>query len=436
MHYRLRAKIGRCLILCMAIVLCMWLSPESRAGCPNPNWSNSVLEVATDPGVACSTLSDVIIEANLDGSYTVTIIKDSTNNAAPFFGYLWTQPGVVLDEVKIQNDSTNTLRLAITGENASLLNAPLEIGAIRSIGTGSGLVEIIGLDCRGDVGDIEGNVLSTMTILGDLVGDISVTRTSNNAGGTWQGPNVIEGDILGDVFVEIRLVANATVSVRGSVDLTPPAAVRLNGGIGIGAVFEASEINARISAFNVAGRIRTTTDFGGSGDFNGDLRITNTLTKDGSVEIGGALGTNGRIRLLNDLGDCVATQGPIQGRISINHEGAVVPINAWLGEVRVNVTDFADPLSGTVIDEEYLTPACELGNGTAQDAIGSVGVAPFMLHLGDSVPAFNSNRVFTAAAEPADFELRHYGAIQLDVTPGVSVQLQRQAICDNQSPNW
>ena len=142
-------------------------------------------------------------------------------------------------------------------------NAPFEIREIKRTGTGSGRLQITALDCNGDVGTIDTNVLIDVDVLGDLAGNITLSVTSTGAGGTWQGNNTIGGDLLGSVLVEQSVIADTTISVHGAITMTPPSAVRLNGGMGTNSILEASEINARISAFNVAGRIRTTTDFGG-----------------------------------------------------------------------------------------------------------------------------------------------------------------------------
>ncbi|MFG0292062.1 MAG: hypothetical protein ACF8MJ_02795 [Phycisphaerales bacterium JB050] len=360
------------------------------------------------------------------------LYKNANSTAADFNGYVWTDR--VINTLTVANDSDRLMFVRVQGDNGSFLDSPPLIRDIGMAGSGTGRVVLVDLQCQGDVGDVTVNAISGMIIGGDLYGDLQCLKRADAQsvlqGGGWEGTtNIISGDVLGNITLENAVLSGANIRIDGSLGsgvLT--SEIDVNGGFYAGSTFQCGEVNAKIIANQVRGRFLTTTTSGESGDFNGEFIITDSLLADASIEIGGALTSSGIIRFLPDFDNCVApNDGPIKGRISINHENTLTPGTAWLGSVRVGTT-YGSPASGTLIAPEYTASACSIGGG-------SVGEAPFLTHIDDSIPLFGTNRTFTTSTEPAIFDLRHYGGVSISGS-GVSVRLERQAICDDSSPTW
>ena len=329
----------------VALAVVLWLTPVSAANGFLPcNQDNGVIIEAFD-GRDCTSFTSSINLDPMTGELTVVVTQISNAD----FSRLRIRSNQFIDAIiiNIPDGIVQTVQVVV-GAGLGTTDTPNGIGAIVRVGTGTGVAVIEGLFSDGDVGLIDFNNMQQVQINGD-VGQISLVQTATGPGGVWSGnDNVIDGDLLGNVFIEDSIQAGTVIDVTGSLGTSSsPIIFDANGGFYANSVFRCSEVNAQVIAGEIRGRFRTTTEFGGSGDLNGDLVLARLL-ENATIEIGGALTANGTIRFTPGFGTCGMNDGPIRGRVTINHENTLTPGTAWLGSVLIDTT-FSIPGSGILL---------------------------------------------------------------------------------------
>jgi hypothetical protein len=234
-------------------------------------------------------------------------------------------------------------------------------GTATFTGVASG--STIGVGPYGDLAgtlSITGNVVGTIDVDTDVTSDGEISITGNASGAV-----NIDGDLSGEI--DIDGTVSGTIDVRGIVD--SGADIFIDG--------------------DVSG------DIGVDGDLEGDIRlgeqlVTTDLLADGSIDIGGALGTNGRIIvwgacvgdiiIADDTGtnSLIACYGGLHeepgppvdpGRIIVNNGRGDYDHN---GTIHVGQAGVSDPLLDVTFDGYIMITDDTSGKGG--DNLGTIRV--------------------------------------------------------------
>ena len=275
---------------------------------------------------------------------------------------------------------------------------------------------------KGDVGDIRITDLIDFQVDGNVTGTIDMldkangTLTGSNIGVTGFGTIKVTGNVLGNILVPFGFIKDLVV--QGSLgDPSAPAGARSNVTARDGVQFlRASEINADIDTTSSGlasgvGVIDATTDFGGTGDFNGSLKAA-SMHQFGAtapeIRVAGKLtGTITIDEALDAPVTILADQG-MTGQIIINGANAG---STWTAPVTIGSVSGPGPI--------VLDPAL-FANGAYPDTPatlggGSVGLAPFNQHMQASLPVKDGTITDDASALNS-VRMRFYGPVEIDTS--------------------